>query len=521
MLAIVAALAVAAVATQSHVAVLVVHVTRVHSEAEIEEQFVRRSSPHDALFRQHLTVEALKTLVAAEPSSMAAVRRLMHENGCRSVEELSTGDALKCRVMRGTRMASIVRRSLASAQRRTAIDLPMAWLPHVRYAVVVRASRKGARKSAGSKAPAGFPGVTQNPHSIRARYHVPAAGVAVPSNFSQGVGEFEGEYFLQSDVNEFTTTFGLQSFNVSVLGPNSPNPNSDSIEGTLDVQYMAAMSNGHVPTWWLEQSTNHQEPGNIDFHLWADKVMRMAHVPAVVSLSWGAGYENYVSDPAIFDADNDAFRKMGLIGVSVMAASGDSGPGVRSEFFNCNTFTPSWPASSPYVTSVGATYADPSTGVEMSVSFSGGGFSTAFTAPSWQAASIAAYLQSTTVSLPNASFYNATGRGYPDVSALGTNYDICVNGQWQNVSGTSCASPVFAGIIALIAAERASSGQPALGFLNPKLYQLGKVGFDVTQGASQYTDCFGIPLPGFPATVGWDAVSGLGTPDFAYLSKNL
>ena len=48
------------------------------------------------------------------------------------------------------------------------------------------------------------------------------------------------------------------------------------------------------------------------------------------------------------------------------------------------------------------------------------------------------------------------------------------------------------------------------------------MGFDVTSGASVDSDCFGIfTLPGFPATEGWDAVSGLGTPSFEFLSKML
>jgi tripeptidyl-peptidase-1 len=228
-----------------------------------------------------------------------------------------------------------------------------------------------------------------------------------------------------------------------------------------------------------------------------------------------------VKDLKVLESDNDAFRKMGLMGVSVFAASGDSGPGVRSEQDNCKTFTPSWPASCPYLTSVGATYALSASSDEISVNWSGGGFSTMFARPAYQDAAVMKYFKVAENELPKKTFYNASGRGYPDVSALGANFEVIVGGQWSPVSGTSAASPTFAGIVALIVGERLASGQSPLGFLNPTLYQLGKVGFDVTQGKNLDTNCNRGTLPGFPAAVGWDAVSGLGTPNYEFLRQNL
>merc|ERR1712100_610601 len=60
---------------------------------------------------------------------------------------------------------------------------------------------------------------------------------------------------------------------------------------------------------------------------------------------------------------------------------------------------------------------------------SGGGFSNISSMPEYQKAAVAAYLK--TDQLPPASMYNAKGRGYPDVSALGNNFAVFMGGQGQ------------------------------------------------------------------------------------------
>ena len=119
--------------------------------------------------------------------------------------------------------------------------------------------------------------------------------------------------------------------------------------------------------------------------------------------------------------------------------------------------------------------------------------------------------------LPSQQYWNASGRAIPDVAALGTNYQVVAGGKGNvdSVSGTSASTPVFAALIALVNEQRQKDGKPSLGFLNPALYQLGSVGFDVVSGSNKASGC----AAGFPATVGWDAVTGLGTPLLASLYK--
>ena len=157
------------------------------------------------------------------------------------------------------------------------------------------------------------------------------------------------------------------------------------------------------------------------------------------------------------------------------------------------TLWPSWPASSPWVTAVGATrFVGQEVGNdEMATDQfgSGGGFSKQFdqTNAAWQADATAKYLSTVDPStLPPAEAYPAKGRGTPDVAALGEGYQVVVGGHVTAVGGTSASSPAFAGMMSLINEARLSAGKPAMGFLNPFLYKNAETGFtDVTLGSNK------------------------------------
>ena len=84
-------------------------------------------------------------------------------------------------------------------------------------------------------------------------------------------------------------------------------------------------------------------------------------------------------------------------------------------------------------------------------------------------------------------------------------------------SGTSASAPTFAAVVSLLNSARIESGQSPLGFLNPFLYSTGVTALnDITTGKTK--GCTQqIPGAGFNATCGWDAATGLGTPDFGKL----
>ena len=219
-------------------------------------------------------------------------------------------------------------------------------------------------------------------------------------------------------------------------------------------------------------------------------------------------------------------------GTCILYKTVDSKPSANSTTFSGFatkqrvTLWPSWPASSPWITAVGATrfIGQKAGNAEMaSDQFgSGGGFSSQFNQANaaWQAKATAQYLSSVDQStLPPASSYPAKGRGTPDVSALGEGYQVYVNGQPESVGGTSASTPAFAGMMSMLNDARLQAGMPVMGFLNPFLYKNADAFTDVTTGSNKIGRG-GEALPyGWNCSAGWDPVTGLGTPVFSKLLK--
>ena len=187
--------------------------------------------------------------------------------------------------------------------------------------------------------------------------------------------------------------------------------------------------------------------------------------------------------------------------------------------FSKKSFKPDFPGGSPYITVVGGTdFATRSVvGEEAVWPDGGGGFSNTFPIPSYQAEAVAAYKSSPDANLPPAYLWNNTGRGYPDIAALGgqkNSYCVAIDGAWEGVAGTSAACPVAAGIFAKVNGARLKAGKKVLGFLNPFIYQNPSAFQDVTQGMNNANQKYG-----FTAIKGWDAASGFGTPDYEALTK--
>ena len=86
--------------------------------------------------------------------------------------------------------------------------------------------------------------------------------------------------------------------------------------------------------------------------------------------------------------------------------------------------------------------------------------------------------------LPKGAF-NRTGRGTPDVSALGEGYQVMQGGKVTPAAGTSASTPYFASLISLINDARLQAGKKQLGFLNPWIYKNRHTAFtDITIGSN-------------------------------------
>lgn len=129
------------------------------------------------------------------------------------------------------------------------------------------------------------------------------------------------------------------------------------------------------------------------------------------------------------------------------------------------------------VTSVGST-----TGIkqEQAASFSSGGFSNIFPRPSYQEKAVSNYLNS--LGDTYSGRFNASGRAFPDVSALGIGLQIVANGSIEAIGGTSASSPIWASIVGLLNDELMGKGMPVVGFLNPLIYEHPEALNDITLG---------------------------------------
>ena len=161
--------------------------------------------------------------------------------------------------------------------------------------------------------------------------------------------------------------------------------------------------------------------------------------------------------------------------------------------------------------------ADAVTGKEVGVGFSSGGFSRHFPMPSYQSEGVGKFLAGCQVPRSN---FNARGRGFPDVAAVGVAFQIVVNGKVEHVGGTSAASPTFGAILSLVNSHRLSHGKKTIGWANPLLHAAAAASstsyHDITEGNNGYGQC-----AGFNATVGWDPMTGWGTPNFPELVRQL
>jgi subtilase family serine protease len=278
------------------------------------------------------------------------------------------------------------------------------------------------------------------------------------------------------------------------------------------------------------------------------------HLAQVITQSFGTAEEAFGSQQSLLNMRH-AFVSAAANHVTVLASSGDGGSAnVRKSPVGGPNAQPTfpfptvgWPASDPLVTGVGGTYLctdatatsgrildnvhppvncqAPNTEDEVGWIGSGGGFSHVFARPDYQSALPAGStpIPATTRGVPDVALQASSRTGQliylslpPDgQSGLICGSSPCSTG-WYDVGGTSASSPQWAGLVA-IADQINGSG---LGFINPALYKLANNPsayasnfFDVTTGNNQADPS----VPGFPATTGWDAVTGLGTPNASAL----
>jgi tripeptidyl-peptidase I len=333
----------------------------------------------------------------------------------------------------------------------------------------------------------------------------------------QGVASFLGQFYDPADLKALRAKYDLSTAGLDKLLVGVPAAQKHApvgVEASMDVQYITSTGNEIVTEHWSTAGAQPGNPENEPFVKWLTDVASAGDdVPSLFSISYG-DEETGVSY-AYAQRCAVEFQKAGVRGISLLAASGDAGVG-------CGTagFIPTFPASCPYVTGVGAvtggTPGQSPTG-EGVADLSGGGFSNYFARPSYQDDAVKAYVSRGGGSgLPEQDKWNASGAGFPDIAAQGILFDVCTENFFYPYSGTSAACPSATGVLSMLSQDRLDRNMTRLGWLNPLLYKIGagdadRHAFnDVTDGTNT---CCGDDT-GFSAAKGWDPVSGWGTLNY-------
>ncbi len=335
-----------------------------------------------------------------------------------------------------------------------------------------------------------------------------------------GLVEFDG--YHASDISGYETTAGLPAVPLQNIlldnfsGNPTTGPNSGNGEVSLDIELTAAMAPGLSKIVVFEAGPN----GNQN-----DVLNSMVANPQIkqFSCSWGWG-----GGPST--TTDNIFKQMAAQGQSFFVASGDGDAyttGASSVNGVDNPSLVNAPASCPFITVVGGTTLS-TTGpggqwsseavwnwglTKGSYVGSGGGVSSYYSIPDWQK----------NVNM-TANGGSTSFRNIPDVAMVADDvYVLYQNGTVGTFGGTSCATPLWAALTALVNQQAAANGNPSVGFINPAIYAIGTgpnytLDFhDTTAGDNTWPKS---PSQ-FQAVNGYDLCTGWGTPNGKNLINDL
>jgi len=323
-----------------------------------------------------------------------------------------------------------------------------------------------------------------------------------PSGTGQGecIGIIElGGGYRTADLQKYFSELKIASPRVSAVsvdhGRNNAtgDPNGPDGEVMLDIEVAGAIAPGANIVVYFAPNT---DAG------FRDAVSMAVHdaknKPSVISISWGGPESNWTAQA--MTALDEAIQAAATMGVTVCVASGDNGSG---DGVDDGADHVDFPASSPHSLGCGGTSLQASGGSITSETVwndganggaGGGGVSSVFALPSYQ--------EGLNVTRTQGGTQPLRMRGVPDVCGDAdpqTGYDVRVDANDTIIGGTSAVAPLWAGLIARINAAKASP----VGFINPALYSHPGALRDITQGNNG----------SFAAAPGWDACTGLGSPN--------
>jgi kumamolisin len=321
-----------------------------------------------------------------------------------------------------------------------------------------------------------------------------------------------GGGYTASDLSTYFSGLGLTVPPVTAVGvdggSNSPGQSADG-EVELDIQVVGGVAPGAAQVVYFSTNT---DQGFIDA---ISQAVHATPSPIAVSISWGQSEDQWTAQSRT--AMDQAFADAATLGATVTVAAGDNGSSddpSQTTQVHCD-----YPASSPNALACGGTKLVGNTSsfaitsevvwneLASSEGAGGGGVSDVYPLPSYQA----------NAGVPKSaagsgSGQGGTGRGVPDVAGNAdpvTGYLVVVDGQQQPVGGTSAVAPLWAGLIARLAQATGKR----FGLLQPMIYAGAAPG----AAAPGFNDIVDGNNGAYKAGPGWDACTGLGSPNGAAL----
>jgi len=477
--------------------------------------YLRRRAPLPPAGSVLLTREELRELYGADPADLHAVRAELERLGLRVVHADAGSRRIKVEGTVGE-LSEVFGTELSRAQlpdsgefryRTGELTLPEP-IREATVAVLGLDTRPQARalfRRRKHKHHAGQSTATSyTPLQVGAAYQFPSGY----DGTGQTIALIElGGGYDQSTLTQYFQSIGVTAPTVTAVpvdgGANSPTGSADGPDGEvqLDIEVAGALAPGAAISVYFAANTN---------QAFADAITDAGHAtptPTAISISWGGPEDSWDAQSA--QVMDEAAADAVALGVTVLAAAGDSGStdGSTDSSVQCD-----FPASSPHVLGCGGTSLtlDSAGAIAGETVWNdgtgggatGGGVSTLYPLPSWQ----------TDAGVPANASSGASGRGVPDVAGNAdpeTGYEILVDGSSTVVGGTSAVAPLWAALVARLAQQAGTR----LGLLQSVLYDGVKAGVaqpgfrDITSGSNG----------SYSAGPGWDACTGLGSPDGAVL----
>ncbi len=319
-----------------------------------------------------------------------------------------------------------------------------------------------------------------------------------------------GGGFSMSDLDSYFSGLGVPVPSVTAVGvdgaSNVPgqDPNGADGEVLLDIEVAGAVAPRAAQLVYFAPNT---DQGFID------AVTTAAHAtptPTAISISWGQSEDAWTSQAR--SALDAAIADAAALGITVCVAAGDNG---SSDGVSDGRPHADFPASSPHALACGGTSLrlTPAGAIASETVWNdgpgqgagGGGVSDVFPLPAWQA----------TAGVPAATG-GRSGRGVPDVAGDAdpeTGYQVRVDGHPMVIGGTSAVAPLWAGLTCRLAQAAGTS----FGMLQDRLY----AGVEPDEAAPAFHDITSGSNGVYSALPGWDACTGLGSPDGTALLTRL